>query len=200
MWPDGQLSKEDVDREAYLPKELITRDIRLDWRAYAELSNAGYDAAKEIMPEIICIIHVDNAFIPRVNWFNRFRAEGGKWDMIGLSHYPFTQDTLSWKEMNDRCKANVVALYEEFHTPVMMVEIGVKTEEMPTEAAACMRDYMTQMNGLEGYSGVFYWEPEVYGGWRPAEYIPLGWGSYNMGCMTPEGQLSEAANILYSDK
>lgn len=200
LWPDGQLSKEDVDREAYLPKERITRDIRLDWRAYAELSNAGYDAAKEIMPEIICIVHVDNAFIPRVNWFNRFRAEGGKWDMIGLSHYPFTQDTLSWKAMNDCCKANVVALYEEFQTPVMMVEIGVKTEEMPSEAADCMRDYMTQMEGVEGYTGVFYWEPEVYGGWRPAEYIPLGWGSYNMGCMTPEGQLSEAAHILYGSK
>ena len=56
------------------------------------------------------------------------------------------------------------------------------------------------MDGVEGYTGVFYWEPEVYGGWRPAEYIPLGWGSYNMGCMTPEGQLSEAAHILYGSK
>ena len=81
-----------------------------------------------------------------------------------------------------------------------MVEIGVKTEEMPSEAADCMRDYMTQMDGVEGYTGVFYWEPEVSRGWRPAEYIPLGWGSYNMGCMTPEGQLSEAAHILYGSK
>ena len=197
LWPDGQLSREEVDTEAYLPKERITRDIRLDWHAYAELSNAGYDAAKHVMPNIICIVHVDNAFIPRVNWYNRFRAEGGKWDMIGLSHYPFTQDTLTWQEMNSRCLQNVKDLYQEFGTPVMVVEIGAKTKEMPEEAALCMQAFNQQMDTVAGYAGVFYWEPEVYGYWRPAEYIPLGWGSYNMGCMTPDGHLSEAAHRLY---
>jgi len=199
LWPDGALDKEQVDEDAYREKELMTREIRWDWNNYAGLSNAGYDAAKAVFPNVICIIHVDNAFIPRVNWYNRFKAEGGKWDMIGLSHYPFTQDSLSWKEMNERCEKNVRELYAEFKTPVMIVEIGSKTEEMPEESAACLKDFNQRMEGMEGYAGVFYWEPEVYGYWRPQEYIPLGWGAYNMGCMTPDGHLSDAAKILYGN-
>lgn len=197
MWPDGKLDREQVNEDCQRPNGQISKEFRSDWAQYVHLSNAGYEAAKAVLPEVICIVHVDNAFIPRVNWYERFKAQGGKWDMIGLSHYPFTQDTLSWQEMNARCEQNVRDLYEVFGTPVMVVEIGSKTEELPEESAACLRDFNKRMEGMPGYEGVFYWEPEVYGYWRPAEYIPLGWNAYNMGCMTPDGHLSEAARILY---
>ena len=36
--------------------------------------------------------------------------------------------------------------------------------------------------------------------WRPAEYIPLGWGSYDMGAFTPDGQPSEVMRILLASK
>lgn len=199
MWPMGQLDKDQVIADCSRQNGMISKEIRPDWKKYVKLSNAGYEAAKSILPEVICIVHVDNAFIPRVNWYGRFKAEGGKWDMIGLSHYPFTQDSLSWQEMNSRCEQNVRDLYEAFHTPVMIVEIGAKTEEQPQESAACLKDFNNRMDGMDGYAGVFYWEPEVYGYWRPAEYIPLGWGAYNMGCMTHDGHLSEAAHILYGN-
>lgn len=200
MWPMGQLNKEQVAADCQRDNGLISKEIRPDWAQYVKLSNAGYDAAKNVFPNVNCIVHVDNAFIPRVNWYGRFKAEGGKLDMIGLSHYPFTQDSLTWQEMNSRCEQNVRDLYEAFHTPVMIAEIGSKTEELPEESAACLRDFNKRMDGMEGYAGVFYWEPEVYGYWRPAEYIPLGWNAYNMGCMTPDGHLSEAAHILYSNQ
>lgn len=200
MWPAGKLEKAKVVEDSQRPNGMMSREIRPDWADYAKLSNAGYDAAKAVLPNVICIVHVDNAFIPRVNWYGRFKAVGGKWDMIGLSHYPFTQDTLTWQEMNIRCEQNVRDLYEAFETPVMIVEIGSKTEELPEESAACLKDFNKRMDGMKGYEGVFYWEPEVYGYWRPAEYIPLGWNAYNMGCMTPDGHLSEAARILYGNQ
>lgn len=37
-------------------------------------------------------------------------------------------------------------------------------------------------------------------GWRPAEYIPLGWGSYDMGAFTEEGCPNEALKIMLTSK
>ena len=165
LWPMGQISD--------------TSDMR-QWERYARLSNAGYEAAKQVFPDITCVVHVDNAFLPRVNWFSRFKAAGGKWDMIGLSHYPFTQDTIAPTVMNDLCVADIRQLHNKFGSPVMLSEIGIASW-LPEESEACIRDFRSKTDDLDGYVGVFYWEPEVYDNWRPAEYEPLGWGSYNMG-------------------
>lgn len=196
LWPMGALDRQTIYQEAFLPTDSLG-EMQDMWRHYALLSNAGYDAAKQVFPAIICITHVDNAFIPRVNWFRRFQEAGGKWDMVGLSHYPFTQDTLSWQEMNRLCQTNVAALHEAFGCPVMITEVGVKTEWQPEESLLCLQDFRARMDTTAGYAGVFYWEPEVYGGWRPQEYIPLGWGAYDMGCMTPDGHLSNAFKALF---
>jgi arabinogalactan endo-1,4-beta-galactosidase len=177
LWPFGALKSES------------------GWRNYARLSNCGYEAAKQVFPNICCIVHVDNAFIPRVPWFRHFQAVGGKWDMIGLSHYPFTQDTIAPMEMNTLCAEDIRQLYDTFACPVMLTEIGIASW-LPEQADACIRDFRQKTDGLKGYVGVFYWEPEVYGGWRPAEYIPLGWGSYPMGAFH-EGAPMQALVTLY---
>ena len=196
MWDDGRLDKTTVDTEAYL--DTLINPAGPEWHRFARLSNAGYNAVKAFDKDIICIAHVDNGFIPRKNWYKRFAEAGGKWDMIGLSHYPFTQDTITWQQMNALCAANVHELGETYHCPVMITEIGVVAEFEPEESAKCICDFKQLMAAETAYAGVFYWEPEVYGEWRPAEYIPLGWSSYHMGCMTPDGKLSEAGILLYS--
>ena len=195
MWEDGKLDRETVNKEAYLDS-LDTPTDRA-WYHLARLSNAGYNAVKAFDKQIICITHVDNGFIPRKNWYHRFAQAGGKWDMIGLSHYPFTQDTLTWQQMNSLCAANVHELAETYGCPVMITEIGVVAEFNPEESAKCIADFRRLMADEPAYAGVFYWEPEVYGDWRPAEYIPLGWNAYHMGCMTTDGHLSEAGKMLY---
>ena len=40
--------------------------------------------------------------------------------------------------------------------------------------------------------GVFYWEPQEYGWWKPAIYEKLGWDAYNMGAFTMEGRPAAA--------
>lgn len=166
-----------------------------DWTNYARLSNAGYDAAKNIFPNIICITHVDNAFIDRVSWFEGFQKAGGRWDMIGLSHYPFTQDTISPLRMNELAQADIEHLYKTFGVPVMVSEIGTESYRS-AYALEVMQDFVARMDGNPAYAGAFYWEPECYGGWRPAEYIPLGWGSYPMGCMSDDGRVTRTLKVL----
>ena len=69
-----------------------------------------------------------------------------------------------------------------------------------TLSPVVMADFIQRATAIDSCAGIFYWEPEVYGGWRPAEYIPLGWGSYGMGAFTPEGTPSEVMQILLNSQ
>ena len=60
-------------------------------KQYAGLTQAGYDAVKEVYPEAICIVHIDGGCDPsRYHFiFDGLKKYGAKWDMIGLSVYPY---------------------------------------------------------------------------------------------------------------
>ncbi len=196
LWPMAALDKEAILADAKRPALEVSKERQAGWATYAKLSNAGYDAAKAVFPEVICIVHVDNAFIPRANWFYRFQQEGGKWDMVGLSHYPFTQDTLTWEQMNTLAMEDIRELHQVYGCRVMVTEIGTASWDAAA-AEACITDYRSKTDTLAGYAGVFYWEPEVYADWKPAEYEPLGWGAYHMGCFDAEGKPMKALELLW---
>jgi arabinogalactan endo-1,4-beta-galactosidase len=46
--------------------------------------------------------------------------------------------------------------------------VGVKIGK--SDAASVLQSFMTELRKIDGCKGVFYWEPEVYGGWKPAVY------------------------------
>ena len=169
------------------------------WDQYAGFTAMGYKAAKEAFPDITVIVHVDNAY-ERRDWFwKSMKAHGGEWDMIGLSHYPMMSawnGGKTWQEMNELAEANIRHLISEWHCPVMICEVGTFAN-MPLSAEV-MADFVNRIESIDSCAGIFYWEPEVYGGWRPAEYIPLGWGSYNMGAFTPDGQPDEVMEIIFN--
>ena len=160
LWPIAKLNGEATSPDA--------------WERYAGLTTMGYNAAKEAFSDITVIVHIDNAY-ERRDWFwSNLAAHGGKWDMIGLSHYPMMSawnGGKSWQEMNELAEQNIRRLISDWKCPVM-----------------------------DSCAGIFYWEPEVYGGWRPQEYIPLGWGSYDMGAFTPDGCPSQVMKILLQSK
>ena len=91
--------------------------------------------------------------------------------------------------MNDAALTRIQALASAYKVPVMVSEIGTKSSNFPL-AAQVMTDFMTRIRTVEGCAGVFYWEPEVYGGWKPAVYGSLGWRAYDMGAFTAEGKPS----------
>lgn len=167
------------------------------WDRYAGLTAVGYRAAKEVFPDIVVIVHVDNAY-ERRDWFWRAMYEhGGRWDMIGLSHYPMMSawnGGRTWQEMNRLAEENIRRLIRDWHCPVMVAEIGMFADD--SLSAVVMEDFVRRASAIDSCAGIFYWEPECYGGWRPAEYVPLGWGGYDMGAFTPEGRPSEVMRIL----
>ena len=186
LWPLGKVERLKVKGE---------RDE--GWKHYAGFTRVGYEAAKEAFPDITVIVHVDNAY-ERRDWFwESMQANGGKWDMIGLSHYPMMSawnGGKSWQEMNELAEENIKRLIHDWHCKVMIAEIGMYANNPESEHV--MADFVARAQSIDSCAGIFYWEPEVYGGWRPAEYIPLGWGSYDMGAFTEEGKPSEVMRIL----
>jgi arabinogalactan endo-1,4-beta-galactosidase len=196
LWPMGKVEKpSDVSLQ---PSEVSEQQSEA-WDRYAGFTATGYQAAKEVFPDIIVIVHVDNAYEQRDWFWESMATHGGRWDMIGLSHYPMMSawnGGKSWQEMNELAEANINRLIDQWHCPVMIAEVGMFAND--TVSATVMEDFIRRIQPIESCAGIFYWEPEVYGGWRPAEYIPLGWGSYDMGAFTTKGQPSKVMQIMLS--
>jgi arabinogalactan endo-1,4-beta-galactosidase len=149
LWPMGQLWNSNGD----LPN---------GWKNYAALTTAGYDACKAIFPEASVIVHIDNAY-ENNNWFFRkLKQNGGKFDMIGLSHYPMMKQWSGkdWDEMNELAAANIRLLHNEFKCPVMVVEIGTMASSV-SKAAEVIADFRQRVDTLDYMKGIFYWEPQV---------------------------------------
>ena len=157
------------------------------WEGYVALSNTGYDAVKSVLPQALVIVHIDKGPDDNTWFFKSFKQYGGKFDMIGLSHYPES----AWQNENTKTASNVSALATQFNVPVMVVETGYSTSN-ETLAGQVMADFMTKAKAAKGCAGVFYWEPEVYGWWKPAYYSKLGWNGYNKGAFTSQGRPAAA--------
>lgn len=137
------------------------------------LNNAGYDAVKAVLPEAKVIAHLDGghdqARYDRM--FDLLEANGGKYDMIGMSLYPYWAAkegvTGGWEKIVGDCIANVEHCREKYGKPVMICEIGAPYDEAE-EAKATIAKALTA-----NVEGVFYWEPEAPGGYN---------GGYQLGC------------------
>ena len=140
---------------------------------YAGLSQTGYDAVKAVYPDAVCIVHLDGGCDPnRYHFiFDGLKQYGAKWDMIGLSVYPYwdidAKLTSSEDETLERAIANINALYEKYHTPLMIVETGYDADR-PMDGKRFMERLIDaarhQTNGH--CQGVFYWAPEAEGHYR----------------------------------
>lgn len=177
-------------------------DIENGWKHYAQLSNAGYDAVKKIYPSAKVLVHLNNAFEDNAWWFKKFKDAGGKFDMIGLSHYPMADNyegktKLTAEECNTKAIDRIKSLISSYNCDVMVTEVGVKKAQLET-AKSCLESFMTAVRGISRCAGVFYWEPEADGSWKPAIYnkIPSAWGggawnAYDMGAF--DGDLKPTA-------
>ena len=183
LWPEGQLWTE-------------KGDITNGWKNYAELSNAGYHAAKEVFSNAVVIVHQNNAWEDLDWWFKKFKAAGGKFDMIGLSHYPQAEADKTWQNVNNLALSHIKSLANTYNCRVMVCEVGVKTQANETAAAQVLAAFMSEAMKLEACAGVFYWEPQVYGSWKPAYYTTLNWNAYDMGAFTSAGKPSKVMDAF----
>lgn len=145
---------------------------------YAELNNAGYDAAKTVYPQAKIIVHLDrgdnNALY---RWmFDGFKNNGGKWDVIGMSLYPKID---TWKETNELCLANIKDVINRYQTEVMICEVGMPWDNAEV-AKEFLTDLITKTKAIENNKclGVFYWEPLAHNSWK----------EYTLGAFDNSGQ------------
>lgn len=142
-------------------------------KQYAGLSDAGYAAVKKVYPKAICIVHLDGGCdIKRYHFiFNGLKQYKSRYDMIGLSVYPYWDIeaglTKSDQETLDKAIANICQLYQEYGKELMIVETGYNADE-PEKGKKFLADLIeASVNQTEGHcKGVFYWAPELEGHYK----------------------------------
>ena len=153
--------------------------INTEPEQYAGFIRTGYDAVKEVLPQAIVIIHLDNGYNPKLYDWNLgiVQQYGGKFDMIGMSLYPYwarqSHPEMEADQVITDCISNIRRVSEKFGCDVMIVETGFevdlehpeKMEEGRRQLARIIREAKSQTDGH--CRGVFYWEPQtIPGGYK----------------------------------
>ena len=166
---------------------------RANWANLTAFVNTGYDAVKSVFPQAIVIVHLDNGYDNGLyTWFfDELRKNGGRWDMIGMSLYPFWTmqdhpDYVADKIITD-CIDNIKKVGARYGCDVMIVETGMECadklgclasddilQQGKKQLARIIRECRQNTEGR--CKGVFYWEPEC----KPSQY--------RLGAFTEDGR------------
>ena len=146
---------------------------------YAGFFKAGYEAVKEIFPDAIVIVHLDNGWDENLyNWnLDILKNHGAKFDMIGMSLYPYWSEIYHNKTAEQTisgCMANIKKMKAKYGCDVMIVETGMlcADEQGKLASASVLEEGYNQLARIikeskeVGCKGVFYWEPEC----KPSQY------------------------------
>lgn len=130
------------------------------WDTLAALLNAGYAAVKAIDPALPVVLHVDRGYDNALFrwWFDSYQKAGGRWDVIGVSFYPFWQPAGTVDQLRD----NLNDLVRRYHKDVLVCEVGGLASEPEATASLIrlVRTIVAELPDRRGV-GVFYWEPEA---------------------------------------
>ena len=159
--------------------------------------NTGCNIVKDFYPDAKVILHLSNGHDAALfDWFfNLMKLGNAKYDMIGMSLYPCWWENGGWNDWKpnvDKCIANMKALNRKFGKPVMLCETGMPVSE-PEIAEAAIRYILDEAVKTDVCHGVFYWEPQTDGVWKPSSYKDLGWNAYDMGAFS-KGRATAALN------
>ncbi|MCR5714946.1 MAG: arabinogalactan endo-1,4-beta-galactosidase [Bacteroidales bacterium] len=150
--------------------------IRQNPQQYAGFIRAGYDAVKEVFPEAIVIVHLDRGHLRNIYDYNLdiILQNGGKFDMVGMSLYPYWamdgHPELNADDIITDCMANIRYVSDKYKCDVMIVETGFEVDEQHPEKmeegrrqlTRIIREAQSETNGH--CRGVFYWEPQCLPG------------------------------------
>ena len=165
----------------------------MNWSNLGAFITAGYDAVKSVFSDAIVIVHLDNGWDKNLfNWFfDELKKNNGKWDMIGMSLYPYwtriDKPDYSADAIITDCIDNIKALSAKYNCDVMIVETGMECgdDKGNLASASVLAEGKRQLARIVKESkentggrckGVFYWEPEC----KPAQY--------RLGAFTADGR------------
>lgn len=133
---------------------------------FAGLVTSGYNATKSIFPNAKVVVHLANGYDNSLyRWmFDGLKANGAKFDVIGMSLYP---ETYNWATLNNQCLWNMNDMVARYGKEVMICEIGMSVGS-PSTAKSFITDIIKKTRSVSGGKGigVFYWEPECYNNWQ----------------------------------
>ena len=167
LWPDGSYT---------------------NFSQLAQLLNKGYEATKAINSSIKVVVHIDkgndNA---RFRWFfDNARTNNVKYDVIGLSYYPYWINSDYTATISD-LQNNLNDMVSRYGKEVMVVEVGgdftlvQNTYDMLAATITAVKN-VPNHKGL----GVIYWEPEG----------EKSWSGYQLNCWQSNGKPSMALDAF----
>lgn len=144
-----------------------------------QLINKGYDAVKASSPQSKVVLHVDqgNNNARFRWWFDNAKANGARYDVIGLSYYPFWLEgnpdyTLSIDDLGN----NLIDMVTRYSKEVMVVEVGGEDSKPQNtyDMLVAVQQKVKAVQVKKGL-GVIYWEPEGAKSW--SGYSLSAWGA-----------------------
>lgn len=186
---DGMLWNDGTTAQA----KAVTGRASANAANYAAYTLAGYNAVKAVYPDAKVVVHVDQGENQGgFTWlFDLLKKNGAKWDVIGMSFYP---DDSKWQTQTDQCLANIKTLATRYSCPVVVSETGMAWDS--SQAASMLKKFVDGCKAISNCEGVFYWEPEQYNYWKPANYTTLGWNAYNKGAFDKSGKPTAALDAF----
>ena len=135
-----------------------------NWNQLVQLLNKGYDAVKAVSPQSKVVLHIDqgNNNARFRWWFDNAQKYGGRYDVIGMSYYPYWLEgqpdyTLSIDDLGNNLK-DMTARYGK---EVMVVEVGGEDTKVQNtyDMLKAVIKKVKEVPGGKGL-GVLYWEPQ----------------------------------------
>jgi arabinogalactan endo-1,4-beta-galactosidase len=167
LWPDGSTD---------------------NWNQLGQLLNKGYDAVKAVDKKIKVIVHVDegNNNAKFRTFFDNATAQKVKYDVIGLSYYPFWIKK-DYKETIADLEINLNDMVNRYNKEVMIVEVGGEDDKVQNtyELLAAAIKAVKNVPNNRGL-GVLYWEPQG----------AKSWSGYSLSAWQSDGKPSPALNAF----
>ena len=163
LWPDGSTG---------------------NWKQLGQLLNKGYEGVKAVDKSIKVIVHVDegNNNEKFRNFFDNATQQKVKYDVIGLSYYPFWIKK-DYTETIADLEFNLNDMVKRYGKEVMIVEVGGEDDKVKNThdlLAATIKAVKNVPNKMG--LGVLYWEPQG----------EKSWSGYSLSAWLPDGKPSPA--------
>jgi arabinogalactan endo-1,4-beta-galactosidase len=155
LWPEGSIS---------------------NFGQLTQLINKGYDAVKAVNASSKVVVHLDNGSNNAQfrYFFDNLKSNGGKYDVIGMSYYPYFLGQDYTASINDLGN-NLIDMATRYGKQVFVAEVGGPSAAVQNtqDMLAAVQDKVKAVPNSNGL-GVFYWEPEGAQSW--SGYILSAWG------------------------
>jgi arabinogalactan endo-1,4-beta-galactosidase len=147
----------------------------------ATLFNAGYYSVKEVYPQAQVGVHLAGGgrWTVLQEFLDGLQSAGGRWDVLGVSHYP---DPGRWMEDNQKLQRSLAEAVRRYGKPVMIVETGMDWRQAMVSQAV-LKDLIKGLRVLgDKGAGIFYWEPDAF----------PDWSKYQRGALDARGSFTPA--------